>query len=96
MAGKISDRLASLADRAPKHTRVSIQVLLARNIDAKQLATTLNSLKQEIDAAEYVSISGTVHGRAPLERVPIIQAMPSVEWIDLESHAALEELIDST
>jgi len=93
MSGKLSDRLAALADTRPRGS-APVTVRLRADLSAGEVRGAVRELGLRIDGAEYLSISGTVHGQLSLGTLGDVAALPEVEWVDLERSAAVEELID--
>ena len=93
MASKLSDRLQDLVNQDSERT-ASVQVRLRADLNGKKLKNAVRKIESHIAGAEYLSISGTVHGRMPLSAVARVSDLPEVEWIDLEKEVPIEELID--
>lgn len=93
MAEKISDRLRALVNGDERRS-APVVVRLSADLSGNALKSAVHDLTTRIDGAEYLSISGTVHGQVPLNDVPQVSELPGVEWIDLEKEVPIDELID--
>jgi hypothetical protein len=93
MAGKLSDRLQALVDRDSEGT-APVKVRLRAGLSGRQLKNAVRKIESRLDGAEYLSISGTVHGEIPLRAVASVSAFQEVEWMDVEKEVPIEELID--
>jgi hypothetical protein len=93
MAGKLSDRLQAMVNQDSERT-ASVKVRLRTDLSGKKLKNAVRKIESRIDGAEYLSISGTVHGQIPLKKVVSVSDLPEVEWIDVEKEVPIEELID--
>jgi hypothetical protein len=93
MASKLSDRLQALVKQDNEQT-APVMVLLRADLTGMKLKNAVRKIESHLDGAEYLSISGTVHGQMPLREVARVSKLPEVEWIDVEKEAPIEELID--
>jgi hypothetical protein len=93
MAGKMSDRLQAMVDEDAERT-APVKVRLRAGLIGKELKNAVREIESRIEGAEYLSISGTVHGQLPLNSVESVSELPEVEWIDVEKEVPIEELID--
>ena len=89
---KVSDRLEQLTGRGEKSAPVTIR--LAAGLPRKKLDRTVRAVQSRLLGAEYLAVSGTVHGTLPLADVAAVSDLPEVEWIDVEPTATTAELID--
>jgi hypothetical protein len=69
-------------------------VRLRGGLSGKKLQSAVRKIESRMQGAEYLSISGTVHGQIPLNVVASVSDLPEVEWIDVEKEVPIEELID--
>jgi len=72
-----------------------VKVRLRADLSGKKLKNAVRKVESRINRAEYLSISGTVHGEVPLNAVARVSDLPEVESIDVEVEVPIEELIDS-
>jgi hypothetical protein len=93
MSGKLSDRLEAMVNQGSERT-APVQVRLRAGLNGRERTNVVRKLKSRIGGAEYLKISGTVHGRIPLDAVASVSELPEVEWIDVEKPVPIEELID--
>jgi hypothetical protein len=93
MRNKLSDRLQALVNQDSERT-APVQVRLRADLSGKKVKNAVRKIESQITGAEYLSISGTVHGQIPLSEVARVSDLPEVEWIDLEKEVPIEELID--
>jgi hypothetical protein len=93
MAGKLSDRLQAMVNQDSART-APVKVRLRADLSGKRLKNAVRKIESHIAGAEYLSISGTVHGKIPLKAVAGVSDLPEVEWIDVEKEVPIEELID--
>lgn len=93
MDGKLSDRLRTMLDQDGGRT-APVKVRLRADLSAKRLKEAVREIGSRVSGAEYLSISGTLHGQIPLHAVASVSSLPEVEWIDLEKEVPIEELID--
>jgi hypothetical protein len=71
-----------------------VQARLRADLKGKELKNAVGKIESYLDGAEYLPISGTVHGHIPLSAVASLSDLPEVEWIDVETEVPSEELID--
>lgn len=94
---KISNRLQRLIrnknDDDPLALTINLKPRLAQEqlVEAKQ---RISSLAAGHSSAEFISISGTIHCLVPAARIKELEALQTVESIDVESEASQEELLD--
>jgi len=90
---KLSDRLQTLVNQDSERT-APVKVRLQADLSGKKLKSAVRKIESHIIGAEYLSISGTVHGQMPLSAVARLSALPEVEWIDVEKEVPMKDLID--
>jgi hypothetical protein len=93
MASKMSDRLQALINEDSART-APVKVRLRAELSGKKLKNAVRKIESCIAEAEYLPISGTVHGLIPLAAVAEVSELPEVEWIDVEKAVPIEKLID--
>jgi hypothetical protein len=93
MSGKLSERLEEMVSRGGERT-APVKVRLRAGLSEKQVKNAVRKLASRLGGAEYLSISGTVHGRMALDAAASVSGLPEVEWIDVEKEVPLEDLID--
>lgn len=92
---KLSPRLSRLIQVGNDDERVNLSLLLRQGASAAQLATLKQQLQTLVGGqVDHVPISGTMHCQAPLKAAKSMGNLDPVLTIDLESTAAVEELID--
>lgn len=97
MFRKMSPRLQALVTRddgASELPLAAVKVRLRSGLDVREVSATLNQLERWIPRAEYVPISGTVHGSIRLRDAENLENLAAVESIDLENSVPVGLLID--
>jgi hypothetical protein len=95
MSDKLSDHLQDLLQNGSVRT-VPVTVLLHADLTGKRLKNAVQKIESQMEDAEYLDISGTVHGQMRLSGVKNLSELPEVESIDVERDAPISELIDPT
>jgi len=93
MASKLSDRLQALLNQHSEQT-TPVKVRLQADLSGRTLKNVVRKIALRLTGAEYLSISGTIHGHIPLNAVAQVSQLPEVEWIDIEKEVPIDELID--
>jgi hypothetical protein len=93
MDSKMSDRLQAMVRQAPAAT-APVKVRLRAGLSGKKLTNAVRKVRSRLGGAEYLSISGTVHGTLPLAAAATVSELPEVESIDVEQAVPIEDLID--
>lgn len=96
--GKISGKLAALLRHQPPETQVDLHVMLQRGLepsDVQTLFSDLSKLTADEAAPEYLAASGIVLLSSVLGNVQAIANLPGVIWVDADSRANMDELIDA-
>jgi hypothetical protein len=93
MDSKMSDRLQAMVRQAGAKT-APVKVRLRAGLSGKKLTGAVKKLQSRLGGAEYLAISGTVHGTLPLDTAETVAGLPEVEWMDVEPEVPIEELID--
>ena len=93
MDSKMSDRLRAMVRQA-RAKAAPVKVRLRAGLSGRQLTGAVRELRSRLGGAEYLSISGTVHGTLPLDAAETVAGLPEVEWVDVEPEVPIEELID--
>ena len=95
----LSEPLQRLIASEPDSARaVHLHLLVRRGLDREQLPTLLARLADEtpgVEIGEVLGGAGIVLVQAPLRSVHALAAAPELEWIDIDSEAPLESLLDS-
>src|SRR5215213_4340284 len=94
---KVSGKLSALIDTEPADKDVKLNVMLRKGISPKrlrELADELAALSSGKDSVEVLPIANMVLMNGRLEAVRHIAAHPAVEWVDQETEAPIEELLD--
>ena len=97
MSPKMSSRLQALVNRSGVPSDVSpaaVKVRLRAGLRGAEVSATLRRLATWVGAADYVPISGTVHGRIRLTDAEQLAELAEVESIDLETSVPIEALLD--
>jgi hypothetical protein len=94
IASNLSDRLQALVDRDGKRI-APVKVRLRADLSETTRASAVQRIKSLMTRAEYLSISGTVHGQMPMNAIALVSDLPEVEWIDVEQEVPIEELLDT-
>jgi hypothetical protein len=93
MMSKLSERLEAMVHQDGEQT-APVQVRLRAGLNNRERTNVVRKLQTRIPGAEYLKISGTVHGQVRLNAVERVSELPEVEWIDVEKEVPIEELID--
>lgn len=94
---KVSDKLAELVSSEDPGTEVNLHVMLQRGLEADQTKAIIHNLEELATDKQNVKLfelSGMVALRGTLEAVKEIAEDPNVVWIDQDSQAPMEELLD--
>jgi hypothetical protein len=97
MSGKSSDKLASLVASEAPDAEVNLHVMLRDDVsadDAQRVVKKLGALATDPSSVESLSFSNMVFCTVPLSAVQSITKLPEVVWVDVDSEASIEELID--
>lgn len=93
----VSDKLASLVAVGPPEQEVNLQVLPRENLDGdglKALARDLARFATDEGSVEVLSAVGIVTLTGTLGAVKQLAGHPDIVWIDKDSEATLEDLLD--
>ena len=97
--GKISGKLSTLLRDAPPETQVDLHVMLRRGLGPGEVRTLVDDLSRltagESPPPEYLAATDIVFLCSALGDVPAIADLPGVVWVDADSRASMDELIDS-
>lgn len=97
MSDKASKRLSSLLTSEAPDKEVNLHVMLRDDLSAagvKKLLNKLAAIVHDKGSLESLSLSKMVLCTAPLSAVQSILNLPEVVWVDVDSEASLESLID--
>ena len=97
MSDKASKRLSSLLTSEAPDTEVNLHVMLRDDLSAagvKKLLNKLTAIVPDKGSLESLSLSKMILCTAPLSAVQSILKLPEVVWVDVDSEASLESLID--
>jgi hypothetical protein len=97
VSDKVSDRLSSLLASEAPDKEVNLHVMLRDDLSAAGVKKFLNKLAAIIPdkgSLESLSLSKMVLCTVPLSAVQSILKFPEVVWVDVDSEASLESLID--
>ena len=94
---KVSDKLSALIESQEPEKEVRLNVLLSRDLDHDRinaLADELAHLAPEPAHVEVLPASGMVLLNGTLGAVERIANHPAVQWIDQDTEAPIEDLLD--
>lgn len=94
---KVSDKLAELVSSEDPGTEVNLHVMLQKDLDsnrAKAIVDNLTELATDKEDVKLFALSGIVTLRGTLQSIKEIAGDPNVVWIDQDSQAPMEELLD--
>jgi hypothetical protein len=94
---RVSDKLAALIDYEEPDKEVRLNVLLRRGLDREHVAAVAEEFANLIPKPSHVEVliaSGIILIDGLIGMVPRIAEHPAVEWVDLDTEAPLEELVD--
>lgn len=92
----ISDRARDLA-AGPSSDPVDLAVLLRRDLDPRAIGAVVDRIRGLADSPDHVDFlepMGIVLCRAAPQMALVLAELDDIEWVDLESTAEAEELID--
>lgn len=95
---KISPRLEQFYNTSGHTITVPLNVSIKPGISPQirnDSIQRVRNLSTNQESVEFIPISGTLHCEVPLSRLQELEAMPQVEWIDLEKERPVAELLDS-
>ena len=95
---KVSDKLATLIDYEEPDKEVRLNVMLRRGLEREQVAAIAAEFANLVPKPSHVEILiafGIILIDGRLGTVEHIAEHPAVEWVDLDTEAPLEELLDS-
>lgn len=95
---KVSEKLSALVEAEEPEKEVRLNVMLRRGLDrasVANLAEELAGLTPGGASVEVLPASGMVLMRGTLGAVERIAGHPAVEWVDQDTEAPLEDLLDS-
>lgn len=94
---KVSDKLSALVETQKPEKEVRLNVMLRRGLDREHvaaLADELANLAHDHSHVEVLPASGMVLLNGTLGAVERIAGHPAVQWVDHDTEAPLEDLID--
>ena len=95
---KVSDKLSALIESEEPEKEVRLNVLLRRGLDRDRvaaLADELANLTPDHAQVEVLPASGMVLLNGTLGAVERIAGHPAVQWVDQDTEAPIEDLLDS-
>ena len=95
---KVSDKLSALIESQEPEKEVRLNVLLRRGLDRDRIAALADELANLAPDRAHVEIlpaSGMVLLDGTLGAVERIANHPAVQWIDQDTEAPIEELLDN-
>ncbi|MCA1591078.1 MAG: hypothetical protein LC754_00145 [Acidobacteria bacterium] len=96
--GNVSDKLSDLVKSDEPEREVSLNVMLRKNLDREKVAAVaeeLARLSADKKPVEVLSAARMVLMKGKLGSVRAISEHPGVEWVDHDTEAPIEDLIDS-
>lgn len=94
---KVYDKLASLIASEDPSTAVNLHVILQKNLtqgSTEALIQNLSQLATDKDQVKVFPLSGIVTFTTTLDSIERIAGNANVVWVDRDSEAPLEELLD--
>ncbi len=94
---KVSDKLSALVESQEPEKEVRLNVLLRRDLDRDRVAALADELANLAPKRSHVEIlpaSGMVLIDGTLGSVEQIARHPAVQWVDQDTEAPIEDLID--
>jgi len=95
---KVSDKLSALVETEEPEKEVRLNVMLHRGLDRDRvaaLADELANLTHDRSNVEVLPGSGMILLDGTLGAVERIAGHPAVEWVDHDTEAPIEDLLDS-
>jgi hypothetical protein len=95
---KLSDHLLRLLASSPPQEIVTIHVLLKRGLSHQEADHALSQIKElanNQDSIDYLALSDMILCDVKFESIREIDKLSQVVWIDTESEAPLETLLDA-
>src|SRR5687767_9532725 len=93
MSDKCSPRRREVLDQGDVSGKRELQVMFRSDLAPEVENAALQEIARITGAAPHVSF-GIASVNAPISAAARIAALDGVEWIDLASHARIEELLD--
>ena len=94
---KVSDKLSALVETEEPEKEVRLNVMLRRGLDRDHvaaLADELANLTHDRSHVEVLSGSGMILLDGTLGAVERIAGHPAVQWVDRDTEAPIEDLVD--
>lgn len=94
---KVSDKLSALVESEEPDKEVKLNVLLRKGLDGDRvaaLADELATLAPDTSHVEILAASGIVFMNGTLGAVERIASHPAVQWVDQNTEAPIEDLLD--
>lgn len=95
---KVSKKLQALVESEAPEKEVDLNVMLRRGLDDERVAELVGELADlaaDRQSVELLPSSGIVLMRGTLGAVERLTRNPAVEWVDKDTEAPVEELLDS-
>jgi hypothetical protein len=95
---KVSNKLTALFESEPSEKEVKLNVMLRSGISQESLpalADELAALSSDKDSVKLLPTADIVSMNGKLDAVPRIASHPDVEWVDQDTEAPIEELLDN-
>lgn len=96
MSSNLSERLQQMIAAEAADRAVRVHVLLRKELPAdetEQVANQIHSMARE-DSLDFLPSMHALVGATSLGNVERIARLPQVFWIDVDSEASLEALLD--
>ena len=90
---KLTDRLRLLLQQGGADV-ITIKIRLKSTPDSERLQKAIDTVCSRLTNAEYIGISGTIHGTVKATRVSALTNIAEVESIDVERTVPVTELMD--
>ena len=93
---KISDKLAALLESDALHSEVNLHVMLKRDLEGDRTRALIQQL-EELATDKRVRLfplANIVTLKGRLDSIKQIAGNPDVVWIDQDTEAPMEELLD--
>ncbi len=95
---KVSDKLSALIASETPEKEVKLNVMLRKDLDRESLAaltSELADLAADKESVDVLPISCVLFMKGKLSAVQHIANHPGVEWVDKDTEASLEDLLDA-
>jgi hypothetical protein len=95
---KVSDKLSFLIDSERPEKEIKLNVMLRKDLDSESLSTLTSELAElatDKESLDVLPALGILLMKGTLGAVEHIAKHPGVEWVDKDTEAPIEDLLDA-